>query len=68
MAFKGSIESMAKYGKPDSDNPEWTKEDFARAVRFKDLPAHLQQVLSKLKRKGLAENEEAKEDADPLRG
>ena len=41
---------MAKYGKPDSDNPEWTKADFARAIRFKDLPEGLQRTLSKPKR------------------
>jgi len=40
---------MAKYGKPDADNPEWTKEDFARSMRFEDLPADLQRVLSKPK-------------------
>jgi uncharacterized protein (DUF4415 family) len=41
---------MAKYGKPDNENPEWTKETFARSVRFKDLPESLQQTLSKPKR------------------
>ena len=41
---------MQKYGKPDSDNPEWTKEDFARSIRFKDLPESLQRTLSKGKR------------------
>jgi uncharacterized protein (DUF4415 family) len=41
---------MQKYGKPDSDNPEWTKEDFARSIRFKDLPESLRRSLSKRKR------------------
>jgi uncharacterized protein (DUF4415 family) len=41
---------MPKYGKSDSDNPEWTKETFARAIRFKDLPESLQRTLSKPKR------------------
>ncbi|MGD0799583.1 MAG: BrnA antitoxin family protein [Acidobacteriaceae bacterium] len=41
---------MAKYGKPDSDNPEWTKETFARAIPFIDLPESLQRTLSKPKR------------------
>jgi uncharacterized protein (DUF4415 family) len=41
---------MPKYGKPDSDNPEWTREDFARSIKFKDLPESLQRTLSKPKR------------------
>ena len=34
----------------DLDNPEWTKEDFARAVPFSGLPLDLQRVLSNRKR------------------
>jgi len=34
----------------DHDNPEWTKEDFARAVPFSGLPLDLQRVLSNRKR------------------
>jgi uncharacterized protein (DUF4415 family) len=34
------------YGVPDAENPEWTKEMFARSKRFKDLPASLQVRLS----------------------
>jgi hypothetical protein len=30
----------------DEDNPEWTDEDFARAVPFPSLPVELQQLLS----------------------
>lgn len=30
----------------DDDNPEWTAEDFARAVPFSALPADLQALLS----------------------
>jgi len=30
----------------DPDNPEWTREEMARAMRFKDLPASLQAKLS----------------------
>jgi hypothetical protein len=33
----------------DPDNPEWTAEKFARAIRFKDLPESLQRTLSKAK-------------------
>ena len=29
----------------DRDNPEWTKEDFARAIPFSGLPAEVQRVL-----------------------
>jgi len=41
---------MPKYGAPDKDNPEWTKEDFGSAMRLEDLPVDLQRVLSKPKR------------------
>ncbi len=34
-----------KPGKPDGDNPEWTKEKFARAKRFHELPPELQAKL-----------------------
>jgi uncharacterized protein (DUF4415 family) len=34
------------YGVPDAENPEWTKEKFARSIGFKDLPASLQTKLS----------------------
>jgi len=34
------------YGVPDAENPEWTKEMFARAKRFKDLPPGLQAKLT----------------------
>lgn len=34
----------------DDENPEWTDEDFARAVPFSALPAELQQLLSSEKR------------------
>jgi len=32
------------------ENPPWSKEDFAQSMRFKDLPAELQRVLSARKR------------------
>jgi uncharacterized protein (DUF4415 family) len=32
---------------PDSDNPEWTDKDFARAVPLSGLPASLQAKLRK---------------------
>jgi hypothetical protein len=34
----------------DEENPEWTEDDFARAVPFSALPAELQQLLSSEKR------------------
>ena len=30
----------------DDENPEWTDEDFAKAVPFSGLPAELQKLLS----------------------
>ena len=34
----------------DADNPEWTTEDFARAVPFSQLPESLQEKLRSLKK------------------
>jgi len=34
------------YGVPDAENPEWTKERFAQAKRFHELPESLQAKLS----------------------
>jgi len=34
------------YGVPDAENPEWTREQMAGAMRFKDLPPSLQAKLS----------------------
>ncbi len=34
----------------DDENPEWTEEDFAKAVPFSALPAELQSLLSEPKR------------------
>ncbi len=34
-----------EYGIPDEENPEWTKEMFARAVRLHDLPPNVQKTL-----------------------
>ncbi len=34
----------------DSENPEWTEEDFTKAVPFSDLPVELQNQLSSLKK------------------
>lgn len=33
----------------DDENPEWTDEDFAKAVPFSSLPAELQALLSEPK-------------------
>jgi len=34
------------YGVPDNENPEWTKEMFARSKRFDELPEKLRNKLS----------------------
>ena len=34
----------------DPDNPEWTREEFARAVTFDKLPSRLRQKISGRKR------------------
>jgi len=33
----------------DEDNPEWTEEDFARALRGDDIPAHIRAAFPKSK-------------------
>jgi hypothetical protein len=33
----------------DEDNPEWSEEDFAKAVPFSGLPKELQELLSQPK-------------------
>jgi uncharacterized protein (DUF4415 family) len=35
---------------PDTENPEWTAEKFARSKRLSGLPSELQQLLSSGKR------------------
>ena len=42
---------MPKFGKPDEENPEWTKEDFKRSLRFHELPESLQKTLSAIQTK-----------------
>jgi uncharacterized protein (DUF4415 family) len=39
-----------EYGVPDAENPEWTREEMKRAMRFKDLPPALQRALKRGKR------------------
>jgi hypothetical protein len=34
----------------DQENPEWTEDDFAKAVPFSALPAELQNLLSSSKK------------------
>ncbi len=34
----------------DRDNPEWAREDFARAVSFTELPVRMQKILATPKR------------------
>jgi uncharacterized protein (DUF4415 family) len=41
-----NTKNAGDYGVPDADNPEWTKEKFARSIAFKDLPAELREKLS----------------------
>ena len=36
--------------RPDRENPEWTREMFANAMRFDQLPAGLREKLSSRKR------------------
>ncbi len=38
---------MPKKPSPDTENPEWTPEKFARSKRFDELPQGLQQAIGK---------------------
>lgn len=40
----------AKYGVPDAENPEWTKEMFARSKRIDELPPSLRDKLRAIQR------------------
>jgi uncharacterized protein (DUF4415 family) len=44
--------STNRIAKPVTDrvNPEWTREDFARAVPFSNLPAKVRQAISSRRR------------------
>ncbi|WP_225207180.1 BrnA antitoxin family protein [Novosphingobium huizhouense] len=46
-----SIEATGR-GQPvvfDDDNPEWTEDDFARALRGDDIPAHIRAAFPKMR-------------------
>ena len=47
----------------DDENPEWTDEDFAKAVPFSGLPAELQKLLSE--EKHIKPDAEAPSDRQP---
>ncbi len=44
------LKNSSKQPIPDAENPEWTKEMFAKAKRFDQLPIELQQALTRGKR------------------
>ncbi len=46
------LEGLEWEGTPDAQNPEWTKEDFKKAKKFKELPKSLQAGLLSLKKRG----------------
>lgn len=41
-----------RYGVPDKDTPEFTKERMLKAMRFSDLPAAMQKALAPKKTRG----------------
>ncbi len=45
----------SKWGVPDAENPEWTKERFARAGPFSGLPDSMHKVLRGIQDKPQAE-------------
>ena len=34
-----------EYGTPDEENPEWTKEDFAEAMSYPNLPPEIMRLI-----------------------
>jgi len=44
MKLKNSKRAVRQTGDPE--NPEWTREDFARAMTFEKLPSRLRQKIS----------------------
>jgi uncharacterized protein (DUF4415 family) len=48
MKPKNTRKAVSQAGDPE--NPEWTREEFARAVTFDKLPSRLRQKLSSRKR------------------
>ena len=48
------MKSLPKYGKPDEENPEWTKADFKSAMRYPNLPPELMRFIeADKKRRGV---------------
>ena len=41
-----------KYGVPDKDSPEWTKQQMKSAMRFSDLSDEMQKALAPKKKRG----------------
>jgi len=37
----------SKYGVPDAENPEWTREDFKSAKRMSEMPEEFQRAFSR---------------------
>jgi uncharacterized protein (DUF4415 family) len=37
----------SKYGIPDADSPEWTREDFKQAKRLSEMPEDFQRFFSR---------------------
>ena len=34
-----------EYGTPDEENPEWTKEDFAKAMTYPNFPPEIMRLI-----------------------
>lgn len=40
-----------EYGTPDDENPEWTKEDFAKAMTYPNFPPEIMRLIEAEKAK-----------------
>ena len=46
------MQKSPKYGTPTDDSPEWTKEDFKKAMRYPNFPPGIMAIIEHGKKKG----------------
>lgn len=51
--YTGSmVNTEPEYGTPDEENPEWTRERMAKAMRYPNLPPNLMRLIEADKKRG----------------
>ncbi len=46
------MRKTTEYGIPDKENPEWTQEDFGKAMRYPNFPSEIMTAIEHNKRRG----------------